>query len=159
MKSNDSKTLGGGRIALSGILVPVVALTIVAMSGSVAPVAAQSFPASPIFDLNSQNWGNPNNGSAALGWYKETGLVDPDVVHLQGGVTQTSSQGADANLIGTLSPAASPDRTVFAIVATNNGTYADIAVLPNGQIVLINPRSPAVKDFSFVSLECITYQQ
>jgi hypothetical protein len=48
---------------------------------------------------------------------------------------------------------------VYTIVHTFNGTYADIAINPNGQIILINPRPPAVKDYSFVSLEAITYQQ
>jgi hypothetical protein len=160
MKSNDRKKHGRRKVAPGGIFVPLVALAIVAMSGSVAPVAAQSFPAAPIFDLNSENWsGKLTNGAAEPGWYKETGLVDPDVVHLQGGVTQTSNQGQNANLIGTLSPAASPDRIVYAIVATNNGTYADIAIWPNGQIWLINPQTPAVADYSFVSLESITYEQ
>jgi hypothetical protein len=44
-------------------------------------------------------------------------------------------------------------------VHTFNGTYADVAITPSGQIELIDPRTPAVKDYSFVSLECITYQQ
>jgi hypothetical protein len=48
---------------------------------------------------------------------------------------------------------------VFTIVHTFNGTYADIAIQTNGQIGLIDPRPPAVKDYSFVSLEGISYQQ
>jgi hypothetical protein len=44
-------------------------------------------------------------------------------------------------------------------VHTFNGTYADISIGSNGQIGLINPRAPAVKDYSFVSLEGISYQQ
>jgi len=74
-------------------------------------------------------------------------------------VKQTSASGPDANLIGTLPPAACPNRIVYTIVHTFNGTYADLAINPNGQIILINPRPPAVKDYTFVSLESITYQQ
>jgi hypothetical protein len=74
-------------------------------------------------------------------------------------VKQTSAIGPGANLIGTLPPAASPNRVVYAIVHTFNGTYADIAINPDGQIVLIDPRPPAVKDYSFVSLEGISFEQ
>jgi hypothetical protein len=72
---------------------------------------------------------------------------------------QTTTAGSNPNLLGTLPAAASPKRVVYGIVHTFNGTYADIAINPNGQIGLIDPRPPAVKDYSFVSLECITYQQ
>ena len=147
-------------LAMSGSLAPLVALAILTMSGTVAPLVAQSIRVSPIVSLNTLNWSaSAGFGSAAPGWYKEVGLVDPDVVHLQGAVKQTSATGPDANLIGTLPPAASPNRVVYSIVHTFNGTYADIAINPNGQIGLINPRPPAVRDYSFVSLEGITYQQ
>jgi len=145
---------------MSGSVTPLVALAILTMSGSVAPLVAQSIPVSPIVSLNTLNWSaSAGFGSSAPGWYKEVGLVDPDVVQLQGAVKQTSATGPDANLIGTLPPAASPNRVVYSIVHTFNGTYADIAISPNGQIVLIDPRPPAVKDYSFVSLEGITYEQ
>jgi len=42
---------------------------------------------------------------------------------------------------------------------TFNGTYADLGIEPNGQIDIIGPRPPAIQDFSFVSLEGITYRQ
>jgi hypothetical protein len=113
--------------------------------------------------LNSNNWSSEAGyGAGPPGWYKETGLVDPDVVHLQGAVQQTSTTstgGVNPNLIGTLPPAACPDRVVYTIVHTQRGTYADLAINPNGQITLINPRPPAVQDYSFVSLECIVYEQ
>jgi hypothetical protein len=80
-------------------------------------------------------------------------------VHLVGAAKQTTTAGSNPNLLGTLPAAASPNRVVYAIAYTFNGTYADIAINPNGQIGLIDPRPPAVKDYSFVSLECITYQQ
>jgi hypothetical protein len=110
--------------------------------------------------LNTTNWSaRAGFGSGVPRWYKETGFVDPDVVHLQGAAKQISTTGSDRNLLGTLPPAASPDRIVYSIVHTSNGTYADIAIQPNGQISLINPRPPAVQDYSFVSLEGITYEQ
>ena len=123
-----------------------------------APAAA-AIPTAPIF-VNSANWsGSAGFGSGAPRWYKETGFVDPDVVHLQGAAKQTVSSGANANLLATLPPAASPNRIVYSIVHTFGGTYADIAIQPDGRILLIDPRPPAVKDYSFVSLEGITYEQ
>jgi hypothetical protein len=46
---------------------------------------------------------------------------------------------------------------VVEIVHTFNGTYADLGIGPDGQIRLINPRAPMSKDFSFISLEGVTY--
>src|SRR5215469_5297227 len=126
---------------------------------STLAASASAYTTAPIF-LNSANWSSSAGfGSGAPRWYKETGFVDPDVVHLQGAAKQTSSSGADANLLGVLPPAASPNRIVYAIVHTFAGTYADIAIQPNGQILLINPRPPAVKDYTFVSLEGVIYEQ
>jgi hypothetical protein len=117
------------------------------------------FPTSPIF-TQAPDWsGKAGFGSGPPEWIKQVGLVDPDVVHLQGAVAQTSASGGDPNLLGTLPAAACPDRIVYTIVHTFDGTYADVAISPNGQINLINPRQPAVTDFSFVSLEGITYEQ
>jgi len=159
MKLNETKMKDGRTGAKSGTVAALVALAIVA-TGSLAPVVALSIPVVPIIALNTLNWsGSAGFGSTGPGWYKEVSLVDPDVVHLQGAVKQTSASGPDANLIGTLPPAACPNRVVYAIVHTFNGTYADIAISPNGQITLIDPRAPAVKDYSFVSLEGITYEQ
>jgi hypothetical protein len=138
-----------------------VALTapVLAMSASApaAPLAA-SFQVVPIF--LGANWsGNAGFGSTSPGWFKQVGLVDPDVVHLQGAAKQMSTVGSDPNLLGTLPAAASPDRVVYTVVYTFNGTYADLSIAPNGQIHVIDPRPPAVKDYSFVSLEGITYEQ
>src|SRR6516162_7257721 len=160
MKSNESKMEDVRTLAVGGSVARLVALAILGMSSSVVPLVAQSIPVAPIVSLNTLNWSSSAGfGSTAPGWYKEVGLVDPDVVHLQGAVKQTSASGPDANLIGTLPAAASPDRIVYSIVHTFDGTYADIAINPNGQIVLIDPKAPAVKDYSFVSLEGITYEQ
>jgi hypothetical protein len=134
-------------------------MSTLAMSEAAAPPDAAAFATAPIF-LNSVNWSpSAGFGSGAPSWYKVVGLVDPDVVHLQGAAKQISGTGSDPNLLGVLPPAASPDRIVYSIAHTFNGTYADIAIQPNGQIVLIDPRPPAVRDFSFVSLEGITYEQ
>ena len=62
-------------------------------------------------------------------------------------------------MVGTLPAGARPSHNVYTIVHTFNGTYADLEVAASGQISLIPPRSPAVQDFTFVSLEGITYQQ
>jgi hypothetical protein len=134
-------------------------MSTLAVSESAAPPATAAFLTAPIF-LNTANWSpSAGFGSNAPGWYKVVGLVDPDVVHLQGAAKQTSNTGSDPNLLGRLPPAASPDRIVYAIVHTFKGTYADIATEPNGWIDLIGPRSRARKDYSFVSLEGITYEQ
>jgi len=95
---------------MSGSVARLVALAILGMSGPVAPLVAQSIPVAPIVSLNFSNWSSSAGfGSAAPGWYKETGLVDPDVVHLPGAVKQTSATGPDANLIGTLPPRGLPE--------------------------------------------------
>jgi hypothetical protein len=83
-------------------------------------------------------------------------------VHLQGGVKQISASaanGANPWLIGTLPPQASPTRWVYTVVPTSEGTYADLAINPQGQIFVIDPKPPAIKDYTFVSLEGITYQR
>lgn len=69
---------------------------------------------------------------------------------------QTVSGGSP--LITTLPPAAPPNREVYTIVHTFGGTYADLAIAPDGRVGGIGPKPPAAQDFSFVSLEGITYQ-
>ena len=123
MKSNQIKTKDMRTLAMRSSAAPFVAMAILAMSGSEAPLVAQPIPVAPIISLNFSNWSSSAGfGSAAPGWYKETGLEDPDVVHLQGAVKQTSASGPDANLIGTLPPAACPNRVVYTIVHTFDGT-------------------------------------
>ena len=160
MKTSNSESKYTRKHARIGLAAPFAALTMLAMSGSAVPLVAVGIPVAPLIGLNSVNWsGSAGFGSSAPGWYKEVGLVDPDVVHLQGAVKQTSASGPDANVIGTLPAAACPDRVVYTIVHTFDGTYADLAINPNGQIILIDPKPPAVKDYAFVSLEGITYEQ
>jgi hypothetical protein len=106
--------------------------------------------------VNAANW-SPSAGFNSRGpaWYTDRS----GVVHLQGAVTQASASGTGANTIGTLPTGARPRHTVYTIVHTFNGTYADLAILPNGDLELIDPRPPMVKDYSFVSLESITYRR
>ncbi len=91
---------------------------------------------------NATNWSfSAGFGSGAPGWYKDAF----GIVHLVGAAKQINASGSNANLLGTLPLAASPKRTVYTIVHTFNGTYADIAIEPNGQIDLIDPRTPPSK--------------
>ena len=55
--------------------------------------------------------------------------------------------------------AARPRHDVFTIVHTFSGTYADLSIAANGQTVLPSPRPPMVTDYTFVSLESITYRR
>jgi hypothetical protein len=100
--------------------------------------------------VNTANW----SPSAGFGSLPHAGIG-----HLTGAAKQTSATRSKANLLGTLALVARPTRNVFTIVHTFNGTYADIAIQSNGQILLIDPRPLAIKDYSFVSLEGISYQQ
>ena len=106
--------------------------------------------------LHTANWtGNAGYGSRSPGWVED----NAGVIHLQGAVAQFSGNGTNANLVGTLPIVARPNRTVYTIVHTLAGTYADLAIEPNGQIWALTPRPPAVTDLHFLSLEGITYQQ
>jgi hypothetical protein len=107
--------------------------------------------------LNAANWsGSAGFGSRGPAWYKDKS----GIVHLQGAVTQTSAAGSSPNQIGTLPAAAAPrGHSVYTIVHTLNGTYADLAIAPDGTLNLIDPRLPMVKDYTFVSLEGITYRR
>jgi hypothetical protein len=124
------------------------------------PADAATAPASAVtihpISLNTANFSpSAGFGSRAPAWYKDSS----GVIHLQGAVRQTSTAGSTPNLIGTLPKAARPKAVVYTIVHTFNGTYADLAITPNGQISVIGPRPPAVQDYSFVSLEGITYHR
>jgi|HubBroStandDraft_2_1064218.scaffolds.fasta_scaffold35961_1 hypothetical protein len=123
-----------------------------------APVSGAGVAVTPI-TLSSDWSGNAGYGAGAPGWYVDTSLEDPAVVHLQGAVTQASTAGQSPNMIGTLPQAARPDRSVYELVHTFNGTYADVEIDQFGNIYLIDPAPPAVQDFSFVSLEGISYER
>jgi hypothetical protein len=106
--------------------------------------------------VNTANWtASAGFGSRPPAWYKDSS----GLVHLQGAASQTSATGTGANVIGTLPSTARPRQAVYTIVHTFNGTYADLAIEPNGTLALIDPRPPMVKDYTFVSLESITYRR
>lgn len=105
-------------------------------------------------NVNTTNWST----SAGFGSVAPASAGTGQVVHLQGAVKQKPSTGGDPNLILTLPSGLIPCKNIYAIVHTFNGTYADVGVQSNGQVRLVAPRSPAVTDFSFVSLESISYQ-
>jgi hypothetical protein len=105
-------------------------------------------------DLNASNWTNAGYGAGTPEYYTDaSGLV-----HLQGAVTQTSASsvdGSDPYLIGTLDPSSSPSRSVYTIVHTLGGTYADLVINPQGQIFMI---SSSNTNAGFLSLEGITFR-
>jgi hypothetical protein len=122
---------------------------------SLEDISYQQFlPVNPIV-LNTANWsGSAGFGSAAPAWHQDGSFV----VHLQGAVRQTSATGPNANVIGTVLGAA-PNRFEYTVAHTFAGTYADLEITSSGQIRLLDPRPPAVKDYRFVSLEGVSYQQ
>jgi hypothetical protein len=103
--------------------------------------------------LNSTNFGRAALGSAAAAAFKDAS----GIVHLQGAVKQISAAGPGQNFVGTLPQADRPSWDVFVIVNGHNGTYADAEIGTNGNINLTDPFGFAFKDFSFVSLEGISY--
>ncbi len=147
------------RYLAAGLIAATVPLAAMNASAKAAPARANGVPVAPILSIGPDWSGSAGFGSSAPSWFKDTGLVDPDIVHLEGAVKQVSTAGPNPDLIATLSPAASPNRVVYTIVHTFNGTYADLAINPNGQIDVIGPRPPAVQDLSFLSLEGISYEQ
>lgn len=151
MQSTSQPRRGAGRY---------VAVAVLGTGGPAyaAPAAGPGVQVTPI-TLNSDWSGSAGYGSSGPGFYVDTSLVDPAVVRLQGAVRQVSTAGPDPNLIGTLPPDARPGRSVYELVHTFNGTYADIVIDQFGNISLIDPRSPAVQDFSFVSLEGVSYER
>jgi hypothetical protein len=102
------------------------------------------------------NWsGNAGAGGRAPAWYKDRS----GVVHLQGAFKQTNPNGTYANVLGVLPLSAAPaTETFYTIAITAPGTYADIAIQPNGVIQVIAPRKPAVTNYAFLSIESITFR-
>jgi len=149
---------GPGRYAAAALAAAAAIAVLGTGPAAYAAAAPQvSLPVTPIA-LGSDWSGQAGFGSAAPGFYVETSLVEPGVVHLQGAARQVSTAGSDPDLLGTLPPAARPDRFVYELVHTFNGTYADVSISPSGQINLIEPRPPLATDLSFVSLEGLSYQ-
>ncbi len=128
-----------------------------ALSGTIMATGAARAASGPApIPVNTANWsGSAGFGSRAPAWYTDRS----GVVHLQGAATQTSTAGTDPTLIGTLPPAARPASTVYTVVSTGELGYADLAIGSNGLIGIIDPRPLMVKDYSFVSLESISYRR
>src|SRR5215469_16918021 len=145
--------LSAAAIVLSGLIAGV--------AGPAHATGVASIPRAPLITVHSisvnlSNWSPAAGfGSRSPGWYTDAS----GIVHLQGAAKQILSSGSKAGLLGTLPKAARPSRNVFVIVHTFAGTYADVGIGRNGQIGLIDPRPPAVKDYSFVSLEGITFKR
>jgi len=124
--------------------------------------AAPAFRAGTRFapiELNCDWHGNAGSGSGVPGYYVDTSPAGPAVVYLRGAVRQGPRRGPNPMLIGILPPDARPDRSVYELVHTFNGTYAGVEIDRFGNIYLIDARSPAVRDLSFVSLEGISFQR
>jgi hypothetical protein len=162
IRLNRNRTLSTRSIRrlAAGLGTMAMALSFAALElAGTGPADAATAPASAVtihpISLNSANFSpSAGFGSREPAWYRDSS----GVIHLQGAATQTSTAGSTPNLIGTLPTAARPAADVYTIVHTFNGTYADLAIDSNGQISLINPRPPAIQDYSFVSLESITYR-
>ena len=120
---------------------------------SYSPSALFNHMSPPFPGLNTVNWASAVFGASDPGWVED----GSGVIHLQGAATQISLAG-DKNLLATLVPIIRPNRTIYTIVHTFNGTYADLSIAPNGQVRLIDPAPPMGKDYTFVSLEGVTYQ-
>ena len=142
-----------GRISLTNARPPAVTdYTLVSLEG----ITYKRSGSVRLIAVNRANWsGKAGFGSSAPGWYADSS----GIVHLQGAAKQVASSGLKADVIGTLPTAARPSRKVFVIVHTAAGTYADAGIAPDGRISLINARPPAVTDYTFVSLEGITFKR
>ena len=142
-----------GTIYVVGAAAPAAEdLSFVSLEGIIYQ-PANKLPATPIA-VNGPDWSPiAGFGSGGPAWFKD----GSGIVHLEGAAKQTSPLGPNPNRLGTLPSGARPARNVFTIVNTNDGTYADVGISPDGTINLIGPRPPALKDYSFVSLEGISY--
>lgn len=120
-----------------------------------------SYNASPFINdtssnLNRANWAPATAfGFAGPGWFED----GAGIIHLQGEVSQISTSGPNAGQILTLPRIIAPNREIFTIVITADGSYADAVIFPSGQLVIAAPdRSPATLDLAYLSLDSITYQ-
>ena len=148
----DLEVETNGTIAVIGPPAPAVEdLSFLSLEG-ISYQPANTIPASAI-SLNGANWVSNTGFGSDVGIpaaYRTGG-----VVHLEGAAKQLFP---GSNFLGTVPAIDRPGNgTVYTIAATNDGTYADVAINTSGQIFLIDPRRPALKDYTFVSLEGITY--
>jgi hypothetical protein len=156
MHARKQSRRGRGRYAAAAL---AAAAAVLGMGGTAhaAAASAAGVPVSPIA-LTADWSGHAGSGSSGPGFFVDTS-PGQQVVHLEGAVRQVSTKGATPDIIGILPPAARPDRSVFEMVHTLNGTYAEIEIDQFGDIAVFPPHSPAVTDFSLVSLEGVSYER
>ena len=154
----------------------VAALLAVTAAGMTTQIAGAASPASADTTTSPGNitLGAYWSGNAGFGSGPPSLIVTNDggnpVVHLQGAAKLLGSPtGCDQiwclvppgynnpNLLGVLPQGARPDRDVYTIVHTMDGTYADLYIDPQGDITMIGAQHPDVTDYSFVSLEGVTF--
>jgi hypothetical protein len=148
-----------GRLVAAALVATAAATAALGAGGAAyaGPVAGATVPVTPIA-LKSDWSPNAGSGSASPGFFVDN-WPNAQVVYLQGAVRQVSTAGSTPDIIGVLPSAVRPDRTVYELVHTFEGTYAEIEIDQFGNIIVIPPHSPAVTDFSFVSLNGVSYQR
>jgi hypothetical protein len=159
MQSTRKPRRALGRLVAAALVAAAAATAALGAGGAAyaGPAAGATVPVTPIA-LNSDWSPNAGSGSASPGFFIDN-WPNTQVVYLQGAVKQVSTAGTTPDIIGVLPSYARPDRLVYELVHTFEGTYAEIEIDPFGNIILVPPHSPAVTDFSFVSLNGISYQR
>jgi hypothetical protein len=116
-----------------------------------------ALPATPI-NLNAPTWAPTTGFDAIPPAAYQAGPAG--IVHLEGAAKLAMPLGPNPNVLGTLPPSMRPDRNVYTIVHVIDGTYANLAILRDGTIAVIDPHPPALKDYHLlVSLEGISFQR
>jgi hypothetical protein len=158
MQSTRQPRRGPGRF-VAAALAAAAGVAVLGAGGAAyaAPASAAGVPVTPIA-LTSDWSGHAGFGSSGPGFFVDNS-PEPQVVYLQGAVRQVSTKGVTPDIIGVLPFADRPDRSVFEMVATGNGTYAEIEIDQFGDIGVFPPHSPAGQDFAFVSLDGISFER
>jgi hypothetical protein len=144
-----------GRRACRALVGLVALLLALSAAGLWAP--RHSFAATGAIAVNTTNWnGNAGWGAAP---FPEAELDSAGIVHLWGAVQQVPTSSGDWTLIGYVPLGMAPNRTLYTIVHTGSGTYADLLINPDREIRVIasQPCPPLCSNFAFVSLESISY--
>jgi hypothetical protein len=141
---------GNGDIFLNALSAPAIEdVSFLSLEGITYSPSNQGTP----ITLNNANW----TTFACCGppiWFKDSS----GAVHFQGDAYQTTASGTSPNLVATLPAAIWPKYDVYTVVACAGGAYADLVITPNGQIDMLDPRPPAAKNYTVVSLSPITYR-
>jgi hypothetical protein len=144
----EAAILGGGNNIASGVDSVVTGGSDNNVS---APFGEGGTDISHLISLKTDWAGDPGFGASGASCYTDSS----GIVHLDGAVSRSS--GSTSNVIGSLPSGCSPPttRTVYTIVHTFEGTYADLSIGTDGTINVL-PSSNT--NASFVSLEGITYR-